>query len=156
MLEASGGIPVAEMRENSEMDLNISWWYSEEMFLFKWNFITVMKLFELCFLLLVLFYLEANLFIFLNVFSTHKTELSWHSRLTSCVVPLLLSLVLMTYDGFCICAIRFYHHWGMWQIDLKLAQLCEISWCASWHMLTLESSKLLLNSFLSFAKREVG
>lgn len=46
----SRGIPGAEMSKNSGRGLNISWWYSEEMFHFKWNFITGMKLFEVCFL----------------------------------------------------------------------------------------------------------
>lgn len=39
------------MNKNSEMHLKIVWWYSEEMFLIKWNRITGMKSLEVCFLL---------------------------------------------------------------------------------------------------------
>lgn len=140
------------MNKNSEMHLRIVWWYSEEMFLIKWNRITGMKSLEVCFLL---FSFTWKLTFFFFFAPTIQTPVDI-TRLASCIVPSSLTLVASTDDGFCICAIRFYHRWGMWQIDLKLAQLWEISWCASWHMLTLESSKLLLNSFLSFAKREVG
>lgn len=35
LMEAGKGIPDAKINKNPAMNLSISWWYNEEMFLFK-------------------------------------------------------------------------------------------------------------------------